>query len=53
MIEALNFTRLQEEVRDRFVYNEQCIVVIIFARYDLQHVQRIIEENYLYWNYIT
>ena len=53
MIEALNFTRLQEEVRDRYEYNEQCIVGIIFARYDLQHVQRIIEENYLYWNYNT
>ena len=26
MIEALNFTRLQEEVRDRYEYNEQCIV---------------------------
>ena len=38
MIEALNFTRLQEEVRDRYEYNEQCIVGIIFARYDLQHV---------------
>lgn len=42
MIEALNFTRLQEEVRDRYEYNEQCIVGIIFARYDLQHVP----ENY-------
>ena len=53
MIEALNFKRLQEEVHDRYEYNEQCIVGIIFARYDLQHVQRIIEENYLYWNYNT
>ena len=41
MIEALNFTRLQEEVRDRYEYNEQCIVGIIFARYDLQHVQTV------------
>lgn len=44
MIEALNFKRLQEEVHDRYEYNEQCIVGIIFARYDLQHVQRIIEK---------
>ena len=29
-------------------------VGIIFARYDLQHVQReLLRENYLYWNYNT
>ena len=35
MVEALTLTRLHEEVRERYAHDEQCVVGIMMARYDL------------------
>ena len=46
MVEALTLTRLHEEVRERYAHDEQCVVGIMMARYDLGVTKDIVEQNY-------
>ena len=50
MVEALTLTRLHEEVRERYAHDEQCVVGIMMARYDLGVTKDIVEQNYQYWH---
>ena len=50
MVEALTLTRLHEEVRKRYDHDEQCVVGIMMARYDLGVTKDIVEQNYQYWH---
>ena len=53
MVEALTLTRLHEEVRERYAHDEQCVVGIMMARYDLGVTKVIVEQNYQYWHLNT
>lgn len=53
MVEALTLTRLHEEVRERYAHDEQCVVGIMMARYDLGVTKDIVEQNYQYWHHNT
>lgn len=49
MVEALTLAKLREQISERYRYDEQRIVGIMLARYDLSVTKSIIEENYQYW----
>lgn len=50
MVEALTLTRLHEEVCERYGHDEQCVVGIMMARYDLSVTKDMVEQNYQYWH---
>lgn len=50
MVEALTLAKLQEQVSKRYGYDEQRVVGIMMARYDLGVTKEIIEQNYQYWH---
>ena len=45
MVEALTLTRLHEEVRERYAHDEQCVVGIMMARYDLGVTKDIVSKT--------
>lgn len=50
MVNALNINELNERTTQNYGPDERRIVGIILARYDLQFVQSIIDNCYLYWH---
>lgn len=53
MISARNMNCIQKEIEERYDHDESRIVGIMLARYELPHIQRVIEYNYRYWNLNT
>jgi len=53
MIKALSLADIDEKMRKRHEYGEQCIVGIMLARYSIHSVQTLIDENYIYWDTTT
>ena len=50
MVEALSLIKLQNRVRERYDYDEQRVVGIILARYDIRITKEIVDQCYQYWN---
>lgn len=50
MVEALSLNELQNRIRERYDYDEQCVVGIILARYDIRITKEIVDQCYQYWN---
>lgn len=50
MVEALTLEKLQQQVQDRYDYDEERVVGIMLARYGLSITERIIEQSYQYWH---
>ena len=44
---------IQKVIAERYDHDESRIVGIMLARYELPHIQRVIEDNYRYWNLNT
>lgn len=53
MVEALNFKELQKIIDKKYDYDEQRIIGIMLARYDIKITQDIIEQCYQYWHLNT
>ena len=50
MVEALSFNGLQNMVRKRYDHDEQRVVGIMLARYDMGIAREIVEQCYRYWD---
>ena len=44
MVEALSLIKLQNRVRERYDYDEQRVVGIILARYDIRITKEIVDQ---------
>lgn len=53
MINALDINNLKNAATEKYNHNEERIVGIMFARYDLPLTKEIVSSCYLYWNYNT
>ena len=50
MVEALSLKELQNKVRERYDHDEQRVVGIMLARYDIGVTSEIVEQCYQYWH---
>ena len=50
MVEALSLIKLKNRIRERYDYDEQRVVGIILARYDIRITKEIVDQCYQYWN---
>lgn len=50
MVEALTLEKLLQEVERRYDRDEQRVVGIMMARYDVRVTQEVVEQCYQYWN---
>ncbi len=50
MVQALSLELLRNSVKDKYDIDQRCIVGIMLARYELLKTQKLIKENYQYWN---
>ena len=50
MIPACNFNEIKKELQYRHDFGESCIVGIMFARYEIELTQEIINECYQFWH---
>lgn len=50
MVDALNLDSLMTKVKHRYAHNEQRVVGIMLARYDIKPTQELIEQSYQYWH---
>lgn len=50
MVEALSLNELQKRLRERYDYDEQRVVGIMLARYDIGITKEIVDQCYQYWN---
>ena len=50
MVEALTLKELENKIQNRYDYDEQRIVGIMLARYDIGITKEIIEQCYQYWH---
>lgn len=50
MVEALSLDELQNKIRERYDHDEQHVVGIILARYDIGITREIVDQCYAYWN---
>lgn len=50
MVEALSLNELQNRIQERYDYDEQRIVGIMLARYDIGITKEIVDQCYQYWN---
>lgn len=53
MEKALTLVKLREQVRERYDHDEQRVVGIMMARYDLGLTKDIVEQSYQYWHHNT
>ena len=50
MVEALSITELRKKINRRYDRDEQRVVGIMLARYNMKLTQKMIEECYTYWD---
>jgi hypothetical protein len=50
MVEALSLNELQNKIRERYDHDEQRVVGIMLARYDIGITTEIVDQCYQYWN---
>lgn len=50
MVSALNKDEIERKIKDRYELGEKRIVGIMLARYQIDVIKKIVDENYLYWN---
>ena len=50
MVEALTLHELQSEIEERYDHDEQRVVGIMLARYDIGVTNEIVEQCYQYWH---
>lgn len=50
MVEALTLHALQSEIQERYEHDEQRVVGIMLARYDIGVTSEIVEQCYQYWH---
>lgn len=50
MVDALSLNELQSKIRDRYEHDEQRVVGIMLARYDIGITKDIVDQCYQYWN---
>lgn len=53
MEKTLTLVKLREQVRERYDHDEQRVVGIMMARYDLGLTKDIVEQSYQYWHHNT
>lgn len=53
MVDALSLNELQVKVQERYDYDEQRVVGIMLARYDIGITKEIVDQCYQYWNLNT
>lgn len=50
MVEALSSSELHRKIQERYKYDEQRVVGIMLARYDIELTRKILDQCYQYWN---
>ena len=50
MVEALSLNELRNKIQERYDYDEQRVVGIMLARYDIGITKEIVDQCYQYWN---
>ena len=50
MVEALSLNELQNKILERYDHDEQRVVGIMLARYDIGITKEIVDQCYQYWN---
>lgn len=50
MVEALSLNELQRKILERYDYDEQRVVGIMLARYDIGIIKEIVDQCYQYWD---
>ena len=50
MVEALSLNELRNKIRERYDHDEERVVGIMLARYDIGITREIVDQCYQYWN---